>query len=801
MPKHLLWLLLLLTVCRAKAQTAAPVNPNFKLFFEKTYLHTDRDVYLQGDTLWFKAYLVNAQDNIPIATSNNLHVELIDAGATIRGSEVIKLDNSSGHGDFILDTVPAGTYRLRAYTNWMRNFGDNFFFEKRITLLPSASGKATANNAAKAGTASVTPAPVTAPATPSAPTVRFFPEGGSLVEGLGSIVAVKAEDGDGLGLPATGAILSAAGDTVAHFNCDAEGMALFALLPVAGQSYKAVVLLNKKPATFQLPSALKEGLALQIRQSDSLLTTVISRNSTSMPTAYRLTVKHGGVSLISQDIQLTGNQLAARIPTATLPEGVSAVTIYDDQNKPHCERLVYIHHPGQSNISLNTNKKVYKTSEPVTLNIGTKPNANLSVAVVDQSVALQQDDIAAYLLLGSELRGQIHHAARYFDTTNVNRFKQVDMLLLTQGWRDFVWRRLIDSGIHISYMMEEGIPIDGKVTDDNTESPIPNLNLSLFAPEAKGGTLQSARSDADGRFHFPGLIWYGKENIKMAALNDKGVKQGSIQLDKNLTVAAVAPMAFNKLAKQDSIGIAKAGQVQLALDAKRPDVTQLKEVKVRANRSSVVLRGGKVLTTWGDQQMFNITPDDKQYKTLEWYLLQKMKGATQAGADDNGIYYMRKQPLLFINDVELNMDDTAQANAYRIQYYNMPITKFKKIVFKPMIGTDHSLNATKITEGQLQDYFLLYLYLVDDATIDNPGSLQTFRDGYYQARVFYKPANEKEVTKAGYRPTIHWEPDVHADASGHASINFLNNGEAGKVIVQGITPAGVPVSGSLVIGH
>src|SRR5476651_524446 len=113
------------------AQSPAP-----KLVFEKAYLHTDRDVYAQGDTLWFKAYLVNAQDNTPINSSGSLHVELISPDAKIISSELIRLNNGLGNGDFgLADSLAAGKYHLRAYTNWMRNFGDNFIFDKEITIL------------------------------------------------------------------------------------------------------------------------------------------------------------------------------------------------------------------------------------------------------------------------------------------------------------------------------------------------------------------------------------------------------------------------------------------------------------------------------------------------------------------------------------------------------------------------------------------------------------------------------------------------------------------------------------------
>ncbi|PTQ99515.1 hypothetical protein C8P68_102339 [Mucilaginibacter yixingensis] len=824
--------LAVILICSLYFSVSAQQASTFKLFFEKTYLHTDRDVYTQGDTLWFKAYLVNAADNKLIGTSNNLHVELIDAQAHIRGSEVIRLDGGTGKGDFELnDTIPAGTYQLRAYTNWMRNFGDNFFFEKIITLLPAEQGKpeevgkTIARPPVKPADIKNTLPVVSVPQTPS---VRFFPEGGSLVEGVGSIIAVKAEGANGTGVKATGAVLSSAGDTVAHFTCDTLGMGLFTLLPIAGQHYKAVTLVNGKTVTTDLPAALKDGLSLHIRQSDSLLLAVISGKTAALPFNCRLVVRHGGVIQASNDLQLTGQQLAVRIPTTGLPQGVCAITIYDAEGKPHCERLVYIHHPQQGAISLKTDKKDYQSYTPTTLNLHGAPGSALSVAVVDsEASAGQSDDIVSYLMLGSELRGHVDHAARYFDTTNINRYKQLDMLLLTQGWRDFVWRRMADTAIHISYGAESGIVVSGRLKDETTKKPMPGMFLTLFAPNATGIKTFSAISDSSGRFSFDNMVAYGKQQVRFTAVDQKGVQGGSFSLDTVTLLKAYPPAGAADL-KFDTSAVRQ--KRMMASLASKDKVTNLKEVKVRGKSKTVVLNGGKVFTSWGPDQVFNITPADEKFKTLTWYLLQNAKGAMQAKPTDinpgaDGVEFMGvdtmvtvtvnpftgqatsgyKQttrllkPLIFINDRELYMDNDIQAMTYIRTYYNMPITKFKKIVLKRMVGSLHTLGWDGRTlpsnaEAMLIDRYLLYLTMDEDAMTDNPGRLTANVQGYYEARDFYTPTTANAARNLPYRPTIHWEPLVKTDNTGNAVISYFN-AEPGdvKVIVQGIGADGIPL--------
>jgi hypothetical protein len=102
---------------------------------EKVYLHFDKPYYAIGDNIWFKAYIVDGRTSLPTTTSNILYVELINSNDSI--TKQIKLPMQSGitWGDFKLsDSLSEGNYRIRAYTQWMRNAGPAFFFDKTIKI-------------------------------------------------------------------------------------------------------------------------------------------------------------------------------------------------------------------------------------------------------------------------------------------------------------------------------------------------------------------------------------------------------------------------------------------------------------------------------------------------------------------------------------------------------------------------------------------------------------------------------------------------------------------------------------------
>src|SRR3569833_1446083 len=97
---------------------------------EKTYLHFDKPYYAAGDTMYFKAYATMGERHVPSRISSILHVDLINMQNKIDQSIKLQLVNGISWGDFALpDSLHKGTYRVRAWTQWMRN-DPGIFFEK-----------------------------------------------------------------------------------------------------------------------------------------------------------------------------------------------------------------------------------------------------------------------------------------------------------------------------------------------------------------------------------------------------------------------------------------------------------------------------------------------------------------------------------------------------------------------------------------------------------------------------------------------------------------------------------------------
>jgi hypothetical protein len=166
----------------ANNETLAKIAEKFLAYqakrpIEKVFLHFDKPYYAIGEDIWFKAYLVDGLKLSPDSSiSRVMYVELMNAEHKIIERHTLPIPEGVTSGDFHLaDTVRQGNYLIRAYTNYMKNFGEDFFFTKEISIFDPG---------AKIENPS--------PSAQSKPDVQFFPEGGNLVEGIESRVAFKA---------------------------------------------------------------------------------------------------------------------------------------------------------------------------------------------------------------------------------------------------------------------------------------------------------------------------------------------------------------------------------------------------------------------------------------------------------------------------------------------------------------------------------------------------------------------------------------------------------------------------------
>ena len=111
---------------------------NHKYPQEKIYLHLDKDVYVAGETIWFKAYLLS--DLLPDTISSSIFIDMLDVNGKLVFRRSLPVFNSTASANIDLpDSLPYGYYIMQAYTSWMLNFDPGFFYTKRVFIYNNSS--------------------------------------------------------------------------------------------------------------------------------------------------------------------------------------------------------------------------------------------------------------------------------------------------------------------------------------------------------------------------------------------------------------------------------------------------------------------------------------------------------------------------------------------------------------------------------------------------------------------------------------------------------------------------------------
>ncbi|TAL67976.1 MAG: hypothetical protein EPN88_07285, partial [Bacteroidetes bacterium] len=351
---------------------------------EKVYLHTDRDSYFAGDDIWFKAYLIDALDRLLTDHSSNLHVEIISAFSKIISNRIIRLEGGLGNGDFKLpDDIKAGRYKLRAYTNYMRNFGDQLFFSKEIVVINSADSSEISDKAQYVE---------------NKIHVDFFPEGGSLVENVSSIVAFKATNYLGKGCNVSGKIYSSDGEMITAFKSSYLGMGSFFLRPLPGLSYYSIVRgADSIDIKTELPVSYPTGVTLSasINQNNELLiTTKTNPETLALVSDHDLLLSFSVRKEVFKTMPYKINSPVTSfvIPTDDLPDGILMFTLSTPEDLPLSERLIYVERETPLIIQVETDKRLYGRRESVSVKVSLSEDSiieregNVSLAVVDNNL-------------------------------------------------------------------------------------------------------------------------------------------------------------------------------------------------------------------------------------------------------------------------------------------------------------------------------------------------------------------------------------------------------------------------------
>jgi hypothetical protein len=854
---------------------------------EKIYLQLDGKVYTTDKTIWFKAIVTNASNHTPTKLSGVLYVELIGPDEKVIEKKLVKLEKGIGVGFFDLNqNYSEGTYLIRAYTEWDRNFGTDFFFKEYIKVFASNAKEKTEpiNNVTlvekndkkrqliayfdsnlldslhkKELTVIITldknidtlsikkdndnkfKIDYDIPDTCQFVTLKmltkdlfaftktivmdedhldlqFFPESGELVHGIRSMVGFKALEYNGKGKSVSGEIINNKGDVLTRFKSNELGMGIFIFdNPDKDSTYFArlkSVSDSNLSNIYPLPKVSPQGNVLSVlKNGDEIQLTASSNYLRSDSISIRASCR----GLVYYDIKgkLQEGILRFSLSADSLPEGIIAFTMMDNLMQPIAERL-YFNERTESriNIAISADKESYFQRELTRLNIkttnknGVPIKANLSVLVLNKEQMGQiqntRQNILSYFLLSSDLKGEIENPGFYFH--NNNSYEDLDALMLTQGWRRYLYNKSVDTFI---FHPESRLNLSGSVRGVLLQKKKKEAELTMMTFGRKKA-VQTLTTDSLGRFYFNLNDEYGQKlNILLQSASKAGKnKDYTIVLDKKESPA----IAFNQTLSIGKVDSVVHRLVEKDIERKKLDDTyklssgdiQLGEVVVEAYRMTPIRK--KVMEEYGKPNLV-ISGKSIQEKEEKWsyglysVLYSKFPEITiHRFINGRLIAQVRRgvETLVVVDGVTVNFLD------YDLIPYIPPseVSSFEIIknaknflqIYKEFLPP----GSSPLDVGNYGDVIAIYTYGGNGIYgVHKPkGIIKASVPVFSTPREFYAPKYVNLQPDDWYKPDlralIDWEPELIIDSIAKASTTFYNADITGEieVVVEAISEDG-----------
>lgn len=745
---------------------------------EKIYAHIDQHLYLTGETLWFKLYLVDGSLHRPTEISKVAYVEILDKNNRPVVQSKVSLKDGHGNGSLFLPAViEGGNYTFRAYTSWMKNFGPEYYFHTDVSIINTFKKlDLDKSNAQKI-------------------IAQFFPEGGNLVYGLRSKIAFRVTDSQGNGIFFSGAIVDQQNDTVTTFQPAKFGMGSFYLTPEQGKEYSVIVDDEQKHRnTFKLPSINDSGYVMHVRDSteNELALKIDSRASEGSkgPLVYVFAHTRNMIAVASMNF-LKDGRATVLIPKRNLQEGISQITVFDSDMRPVCERLYFKQITKRLSVEITPSQREFGIRRKVSLDINVKDTedqaqtSNLSLAVykVDSLTKPSENNILNYLWLTSDLNGNVESPEYYLKQNDPEVRLNVDNLMLTHGWRRFTWNDVLSKpSIAVAFVPEyRGHIIRGKVTRPGEQSA--NGVLTYLSAPARNIQLYGSSSAGDGDVKYEMKDFSGPRKI---------IVQTNTTKDSISTIEIASPFS-------DRFGPRRVPGFNLAqtlepLIVSRSIGMQVQDVFYQ-DRNKIKASGVDTTAFYGKADATYYLDDYTRFPVMEEILREYVPGVLVRKRRD-GFHFLILDEVnrkVFDEDPLVLLDGIPVFDTDKIMEFDpLKVRKLEVLTRRYYMGVLSLPGVVSFTTyaGDLAGFQL------------NPRTIQLDYEGLQLQREFYSPSYEtsklRDSRLPDQRQLLFWAPEVITDKDGKKHLEFFTSDITGdyEVVVEGMTSKGVSGKGT-----
>jgi hypothetical protein len=407
----------------------------------------NQPLFSPGDTAYFKAWYTD-ESNHPITGDHIVSFDVISGTGVLSQRIRFKVKEGSAYNQIVFDKeLSPGIYRLIAYTDWMKNFGDSWYYEKRIKLENKNKIDFVKNQTSA---------------------INFFPEGGDLIGGISNKLAIT-------GTPLKSLTIKNNKDFITTINLDSTGLAIINFLPEFGNPYYVEDSEGKK---WMLPEIKKDGVSIQLNNAEESISLLVAENSKFFNENLYAVITGGGKILSKKEIVFTQDKGIHLVTMPKTDQKLNEIFVINSLGKVLSQR-VFINGKQEEGISLNIELPASaQQRESLTAKISIVADSKTPV-VSEMTVTVVNNDLFTDFELSnyefSELPDLNERVEGFkFSTEALNDF------LITQKWSRIDWTSIVTSRkVDITFPFRSQSTLKGQVLSKKTGLPPPDSTVLL----------------------------------------------------------------------------------------------------------------------------------------------------------------------------------------------------------------------------------------------------------------------------------------------------------------------------------
>ena len=615
--------------------------------------------------------------------------------------------------------------------------------------------------------------------------VKFFPEGGALINIPHQNVAFKAQGADGFSKEIEGFLFNSKGDTLTNFRSEHNGMGIFTMNPVNNETYYVTVRTNDSiTKRFDLPAIEPQGISIAMSHYKQEIRYEIQKTeATEWPQKLFLLAHTRGKLAILQPIN--PKRTFGKMNDSLFTEGITHFMLIDEQGNALSERLIFVpdHKPNQWQIT--TDQPTYGKREKVSLQIAAKDSegnpveGTFSVSITDRK-SIQPDSLAdnilSNLLLTSDLKGYVEDPAFYFLNQDARTLRSIDYLMMTHGWRRHKMENVLRTpSLNFTNYIEKGQTISGRIMGFFGAN-VKKGPICVLAP--KYNIIATTETDEKGQF-IVNTSFRDSTTFLVQARTKKGFAGVDILMDPpQYPVATHKAPYFNGATTFMEDYLMNTRDQYYMEGGMR--VYNLKEVTVTAKRERP---SSKSIYT-GGINTYTVEEDRLQgYGQTAFDAASRLPSVTITNGSEIHIRNNSEPAIIVIDDI---VYEDASDILKDIQVSDMSSISLLRGADAVILGPRASGGAVVIT---LKDPRNLPARPAQGIITYTPL-------GYSESVEFYHPTydtpEKKNAQRSDFRSTVYWNPELRLDAEGKATIEYYTPDSTAPedIIIEGVDKNG-----------